>query len=281
LDRQFLQIKSEFFSLEQRNQHRLGPLIYDKNGVGNPKLMPNMQGIFSYIGGCCNDGRLDALVVTQNGLLVYLHNQSARGGHFVTLRVDGRASDRDGVGAADLWEVLAIIGMTQLLLLPVITAGRGGQLLTMLGLVLRNVFLAYLFNWNFVHGLPNAVSDAWGAERTRAWDSRAFGLLGWVVPILAGTLAHHVMATRSPTRSSRAFLGWGVALRVFTYALSCLTTLYNVDPAAPTVSSRGELADSPSGHPWSGSAAGRSRACSPSYPSWPRRHPHSASTITR
>src|SRR5262249_34969026 len=71
---------------------------------------------------------------------------------------------------ADLWEVLAIIGMTQLLLLPVITAGRGVRLLTMLGLVLGNVLLAYMFNWNFVHGLPNAVSDAWGAERTRAWD---------------------------------------------------------------------------------------------------------------
>jgi prepilin-type N-terminal cleavage/methylation domain-containing protein/prepilin-type processing-associated H-X9-DG protein len=35
----------------------LGPLIYYKNGVGNPNLMANMQGIFAYIGGCCNDGR--------------------------------------------------------------------------------------------------------------------------------------------------------------------------------------------------------------------------------
>jgi prepilin-type processing-associated H-X9-DG protein len=35
----------------------LGPLIYYENGVGSPNTMAQMQGIFSYIGGCCNDGR--------------------------------------------------------------------------------------------------------------------------------------------------------------------------------------------------------------------------------
>jgi prepilin-type processing-associated H-X9-DG protein len=35
----------------------LGPLVYYVNSVGGPNLMAQMNGIFSYIGGCCNDGR--------------------------------------------------------------------------------------------------------------------------------------------------------------------------------------------------------------------------------
>jgi len=35
----------------------LGPLVYYKNNSGDPNLMSQMQGIFSYIGGCCGDGR--------------------------------------------------------------------------------------------------------------------------------------------------------------------------------------------------------------------------------
>ena len=45
-----------------------------------------------------NDGRVDALVVVQNEPLVFLHNQT-RPGHFVTLALEGTASNRDGVGA--------------------------------------------------------------------------------------------------------------------------------------------------------------------------------------
>ena len=46
-----------------------------------------------------NDGRVDALVVVQNEPLVFLHNQT-RAGHFVTLALEGTASNRDGVGAS-------------------------------------------------------------------------------------------------------------------------------------------------------------------------------------
>ncbi len=34
-----------------------GPLLYYANGVGATNVMGRMQGIFSYIGGCCGDGR--------------------------------------------------------------------------------------------------------------------------------------------------------------------------------------------------------------------------------
>jgi tetratricopeptide (TPR) repeat protein len=46
-----------------------------------------------------NDGRVDALVVAQNGPLVFLHNQT-QAGHFVTLGLEGTVSNRDGVGAS-------------------------------------------------------------------------------------------------------------------------------------------------------------------------------------
>jgi tetratricopeptide (TPR) repeat protein len=45
-----------------------------------------------------NDGRVDALIVVQNEPLVYLHNRT-EAGHFVTIRLEGSASNRDAVGA--------------------------------------------------------------------------------------------------------------------------------------------------------------------------------------
>jgi enediyne biosynthesis protein E4 len=48
-----------------------------------------------------NDGRLDALMVAQNDPLVYFHNRTEQAaGHFVTFRLDGKKSNRDGVEAS-------------------------------------------------------------------------------------------------------------------------------------------------------------------------------------
>ena len=52
------------------------------------------------VGDLDNDGRLDALMVTQNEPLVYFHNQTgAQAGHFVSFQLEGTRSNRDGVGA--------------------------------------------------------------------------------------------------------------------------------------------------------------------------------------
>jgi tetratricopeptide (TPR) repeat protein len=45
-----------------------------------------------------NDGRVDLLLVAQNAPMAYLHNKTARSGHFLTLCVEGRTSNRDGIG---------------------------------------------------------------------------------------------------------------------------------------------------------------------------------------
>jgi tetratricopeptide (TPR) repeat protein len=51
------------------------------------------------VGDLDHDGRLDAIVVAQNEPLVYLHNETARPGHFITLQLEGTRSNRDAVGA--------------------------------------------------------------------------------------------------------------------------------------------------------------------------------------
>jgi tetratricopeptide (TPR) repeat protein len=45
-----------------------------------------------------NDGRVDALVVSQNEAVAFFHNRSETG-HFLTLLLEGRKSNRDAVGA--------------------------------------------------------------------------------------------------------------------------------------------------------------------------------------
>jgi hypothetical protein len=51
------------------------------------------------IGDLDNDGRIDVLIVSQNAPIALLHNQSRDPHHFLTLALEGTASNRDAVGA--------------------------------------------------------------------------------------------------------------------------------------------------------------------------------------
>jgi hypothetical protein len=51
------------------------------------------------VGDLDDDGRLDALLVAQDEPLAVLHNRTERAGHWVKFRLEGRSSNRDGVGA--------------------------------------------------------------------------------------------------------------------------------------------------------------------------------------
>jgi predicted acyltransferase len=134
---------------------------------------------------------------------------------------------------AHLWEVLAIIGVAQLLVLPVVAAGPRVRVLAILAFLVAHVALSHSFNYDFVHRRPNWMDAYWGAADTRAWDGGFFGLLMWSVPLLGGTLAYDVVAGAS-AGPVRRLVGWGVGLMALGYLLSCLSPLYDVEaPPAP------------------------------------------------
>jgi hypothetical protein len=51
------------------------------------------------IGDLDNDGRIDAVVSTNGGSAHILHNETASTNHWLTLRLTGHKSNRDGIGA--------------------------------------------------------------------------------------------------------------------------------------------------------------------------------------
>lgn len=76
-----------------------GGRLVDVTGRAGPPFGLELLARGLAAGDLDNDGRLDALVVAQNAPLVYLHNQANPPGHFLTLELEGRTSNRDAVGA--------------------------------------------------------------------------------------------------------------------------------------------------------------------------------------
>jgi tetratricopeptide (TPR) repeat protein len=77
----------------------LGKVIDVSARAGLPFQVPRM-GRGLAVGDLDNDGRADAVVVSQNEPVVYFHNRmDADGGHFLTLLLEGTTSNRDAVGA--------------------------------------------------------------------------------------------------------------------------------------------------------------------------------------
>ena len=129
---------------------------------------------------------------------------------------------------ADLWEVLAIIGALQILLLPLIAKATWIRVVAFLGLGFVHTILSWSFNYDFVYGRPNWMDGYFGAATKRAWDGGFFGLISWAQIMLAGTLAFDLLKYyRQMTAVSIVFM-FGVILMLSGYGLSCLTTLYNL-----------------------------------------------------
>ncbi len=134
---------------------------------------------------------------------------------------------------ADLWEVLAIIGITQILLLPFIGLSTRGRAITLASFLLIHIIISDLFNFNFVHGKPNWLDSLLGTNGKTAWDGGTFGLIAWGAIMLGGTLAYDLVSVERPAKSAGKLLGWGTLLMFLAYGLSCLTTLYDVEPGTP------------------------------------------------
>ena len=74
-----------------------GKFVDVTSGAGAAWQVPRLgRGLAS--GDIDNDGRVDLVILSQNQPLAYFHNKT-RGGHYLTLRLEGTASNRDAVGA--------------------------------------------------------------------------------------------------------------------------------------------------------------------------------------
>jgi predicted acyltransferase len=131
------------------------------------------------------------------------------------------------------WETLAIIGVTSIWVLPVITRRAWIRILFVVASLGLHVVLSHFFYFNFMWARPNWLDSLWGAAETRGLDGGPLGFLMWGVVQVIGSLAYDVVAKRRPGAASLRIFTWAVILMAAGYAASCLTTFYNV--AAPTV----------------------------------------------
>lgn len=143
---------------------------------------------------------------------------------------------------ADLWEVLAIIGVAQLIALPVITRSVSTRLLAIAGLLGLHLLLSAWFNFDFVSGRPTRLDTWLGTTGSSAWDGGLFGVLQWTAILLAGSIATDVVTSASPGRSGGQLIATGAALMALAYGLSCLSMLYDGEPSAE---GKGDVAVSP------------------------------------
>ncbi len=134
---------------------------------------------------------------------------------------------------SDLWETLAIIGVTQIVVLPFIGCSFLTRFLAMIGLGITHCLLSYWFNWDFVY----AINDTWLSKvlmtgDSRSWDGGLFGPISWGVAMMAGTLAYDlVVLSGSNAGAAGRLLAWGIVLMAIGYGMSCLTRLYELSPS--------------------------------------------------
>ncbi len=129
---------------------------------------------------------------------------------------------------ANLWEVLAIIGASQIMLLPTIGSTFGMRVVWLFVLAVVHIFLSWSFNYDFVYGRPNWMDNYWGASGKRAWDGGFFGLLAWSEIMLIGTLAYDIVHRNSRGVAASKLVAIALILMIIGYGSSCLSTLYDI-----------------------------------------------------
>ncbi len=150
-----------------------------------------------------------------------------------------------GLLKSDLWEVLAIIGVTQILILPVVTASVRVRTFAWIACAAVHLIISYFFNFAFVYGEPNGLDRLLGLTGKSAWDGGFFGPIGWAIPMLFGTLAFDVVSSRTPWSATGRLLGSGIILMAVGYALNSLGTLYDTDKGDSVILIGKDVAASP------------------------------------
>lgn len=144
---------------------------------------------------------------------------------------------------ADMWETLAIIGVSQIIVLPFIAKRTPVVVLGMLGLMVGHMLFTYSFNFDFIFGQPNWLNAYWGVPKQTCWDGGCFGTMNWAAIMLGGALAHDIMIGRPSAAAATRVLGCGALLMGVAYGLSCFSTFYDLPADSLDVPPR--LATSP------------------------------------
>lgn len=136
---------------------------------------------------------------------------------------------------AGMWEVLSIIGMTQILLLPVINKGVGSRIAAIIVLPLLHLLLSWSFNYDFANGLPNWFNSFFGAHNNTVWDGGLFGIVAWTLPMLAGALTCDLIADRTAPKACGLLMAASLVLMAGGYLTNCLSRLYDENPSLQSI----------------------------------------------
>jgi predicted acyltransferase len=140
-----------------------------------------------------------------------------------------------GLLKANLWEVLAIIGVVQIVLLPLIATSIRVRTIAWIAFAAIHLLISHWFNFFFVYGKPNWMDDLWGLTGQSAWDGGILGVIGWAIPMLLGTIVYDIMASHAASRAAARILLYGALLMGVGYAFNCLATLYDTDKGSVEV----------------------------------------------
>jgi predicted acyltransferase len=139
---------------------------------------------------------------------------------------------------SDLWETLAIIGVTQLVVLPFVGWSFAGRFAALVGLGGLHLLISWWFNWDFLYALnDNWLAKVWMTGHSRGWDGGCFGCISWAIAMLAGTLCYDLtIGSQSQAAAAGRLIVWGLAFMAVGYAMSCLTRVYEF--AGPQLEAR-------------------------------------------
>lgn len=140
---------------------------------------------------------------------------------------------------ADLWETLALIGVTSFWILPSITSPALVRFVLLVLFAATQMVASHYFLFDFQLGLPNFLDTAMGTTGRQVFDGGMLGFLTWSIPMLTGTLASDMVASRPQRTPALALFLFGVVFMALGYAMSCVTTCYNLEHQ-PIVIAKGD-----------------------------------------
>ncbi|MBM4074024.1 MAG: DUF1624 domain-containing protein [Planctomycetes bacterium] len=152
-----------------------------------------------------------------------------------------------------MWNTFAIIGVTQLVVLPFIGLGFRGRLLALFGFLTAHFAMSVWFNWGFVLGdTSNWMVQHWKTGSEISWDGGFFGPFCWAAAMLAGSLAVEILnGSNTPRQAAGKVLTAGVVVMLLAYLLSCGTRFYDVEHGATPDPAIANFAASPFLPDWS------------------------------